>query len=149
MYNVRLNCSLILLCTLILGACSENNAVLRKSIQALDSKMFSEGKYVIIPNQGCEGCISHAEAFVKKHITEQDNIRYIFTKIQSVKLLKIKLGSDVISNSKIFLDTANTIEYPDKKNDIYPMIVTVHGQKITTINYQSPSDDGLAGLLSQ
>ncbi|SFF02452.1 hypothetical protein SAMN05518672_11496 [Chitinophaga sp. CF118] len=148
MYNVKLNYSLIFLCALILGACSENNESLRKSIYALDANMLSTGNYVIIPNQGCEGCISHAEAFVKKNIANSDSIRYIFTRIQSIKLLKIKLGNEIMSSRKMLLDTANTIEYPDKKNDIYPMIVTVHNHRITNITYQSPDSNGLTELLS-
>jgi hypothetical protein len=131
---------------LIFNACSEEHAPLRKNIHALDADMLSTGTYVIIPNQGCEGCISQAEAFVKKNITK-DNIRYVFTKIQSTKLLKIKLGNDIMSSRKILLDTANIIEYPDKKNDIYPMIVTVSNHKITRITYQSPTTGGLTELL--
>lgn len=146
MYNVRLKYSLIFLCALILGACSANNESLHKSINALDNNMLPAGRYIIIPNQGCEGCISHAEAFVKKNIGGPDNIRYIFTRIQSIKLLKIKLGNDIMASNKILLDTANIIEFPDKKNDIYPMIVTVNNHKITNITYQSPDADGLAEL---
>lgn len=147
MYNAKLNYSLLLF-LFILSSCSSNNESLRKNIAALDSNMLSTGSYVIIPNQGCEGCISQAEDFVKKHITGTDNIRYIFTRIQSTKLLKIKLGSDIMRSRKILLDTANIIEYPDKKNDIYPMIVTVSDHKITHVTYQSPTDGGLSTLLS-
>ena len=100
--------------------------------------MPATGSYIIIPNQGCEGCISQAEAFVKKNITKKDSIRYIFTRIQSTKLLKIKLGSDIMSSNKVLLDTANIIEYPDKKNEIYPMTVTISNHRITNVTYQSP-----------
>lgn len=144
MYNVRLNYSLLFL--LIFSACSEEHASLHKSIHSLDADMFTTGTYVIIPNQGCEGCISQAEAFVKKNITK-DSIRYIFTRIQSTKLLRIKLGNDIMSSRKILLDTANIIEYPDKKNDIYPMIITVFDHKISRITYQSPTTGGLTELL--
>jgi hypothetical protein len=144
MYNVRLTYSLIFLFTLM--ACSADNESLRKSIDALDANIFSTGRYVIIPNQGCEGCISQAEAFVKKNISRSDSIRYIFTRIQSTKLLKIKLGSDIIASRKILLDTANIITYPDKKNDIYPMIITFQNRRITDITYQSPTAAGLTAL---
>lgn len=146
MYNVKLNYSLLLLCLFIFSACAEDHASLRKSIHSLDADMLSTGTYVIIPNQGCEGCISQAEAFVKKNITK-NNIRYVFTRIQSTKLLKIKLGNDIMSSRKVLLDTANKIEYPDKKNDIYPMIVTVSDHKVSRITYQSPSTVGLTELL--
>jgi len=138
MYNARLSYSLLFLWMLIFNACTEDHASLYKSIHSLDTDMLSTGTYVIIPNQGCEGCISQAEAFVKKNITK-NNIRYVFTRIQSTKLLRIKLGNDIMSSRKILLDTANIIVYPDKKNNIYPMTVTVSDHKITRIIYQSPS----------
>jgi hypothetical protein len=134
MYNVRLIFSLLILCT----ACSEDHASLYHNIHALDNNMPATGTYIIIPNQGCEGCISQAEAYVKKNITAQDNIRYIFTRIQSTKLLKIKLGADIMSSNKVLLDTANIIEYPDKKKEIYPMTVTLSNHKISHVSYQSP-----------
>jgi len=142
MYNVRLTFSL-----LFLFACSTDNNSLHKSIDVLDEDMLATGSYVIIPNQGCEGCISHAEAFVKKNITRPDNVRYIFTRIQSTKLLKIKLGNAIMSSRKILLDTANIIVYPDKKNDIYPMVITLENNRIIHVTYQSPNANGLDELV--
>jgi hypothetical protein len=151
MYNVTLNCSRLLLVflALLISACSTENEQLRQTIYTLDTKALSTGSYVVIPNQGCDGCISTAEAFVKKHIADADSIRYIFTRIASVKLLKVKLGYDVIASSKVLLDTANLIRYPDKKKEIYPMIVHLRDQQITTITYQSPEADGIGTLLKE
>lgn len=148
MYNVKLNYKYIL-CLLLITACADDHADLRKAIKTLDALQPATGSYVIIPNQGCEGCISTAEAFVKKHIDRQDNIRYIFTRIQSVKLLRIKLGSKVMSSSKILLDTTNLIGYPDKKKHIYPMIVTIKDHEIDEVIYQSPDDAGLDVLIKE
>jgi hypothetical protein len=130
-------------------ACSDKHAKLRQAINALDADQLATGSYVIIPNQGCEGCISTAEAFVKDNINTSDSTRYIFTRIQSVKLLKIKLGNNVMSSSKVLLDTADMIEYPDKEKAIYPMIITVKDHQIDKISYQSPDDDGLNALLGK
>lgn len=148
MYNVRLNYKLFFL-LLLLSACADEHAGLHRAIAALDKRQLSTGSYVIIPNQGCEGCISTAEAFVKNNIGKSDSIRYIFTRIQSAKLLRIKLGSNVISSSKVLLDTANMIEYPDKGKEIYPMIVTVKDHQIRRIAYQSPDNEGLSALLGK
>lgn len=149
MYNATLhyNRILLILCVLTTSACSEKNAGLREAVYALDGNKLSTGSYLIIPNQGCEGCISSAEAFVRNNFKTSDNIRYIFTRIQSVKLLKIKLGSDVMASNKVLLDTANIIAYPDKKNEIYPMIITMRNNEINAISYQSPAADGLAELI--
>lgn len=146
MYNAKLRYSLIYL---LLIACSDKHDSLYKSITALDKNIFQEGKYVIIPNQGCEGCISYAESFVKKHIDDTTDIRYIFTKIQSVKLLRIKLGSTIIANNKILLDTNNIIIYPEKKNEIYPMVAYIREGHIQRIKYQNPEENGLQELITE
>lgn len=151
MYNAKLNYSrlLLLLSILVMTACSDKHTKLREAIHALDADTLATGSYVIIPDQGCEGCISTAEAFVKDNINAPDSTKYIFTRIQSVKLLKIKLGNDVMSSSKVLLDTADIIEYPDKEKAIYPMIVSVKDHRIDKISYQSPDDNGLNALLGK
>jgi len=150
MYNVRLKYKLLFLfITLIISACADKHAGLNQAIEALDKSKLTTGSYIIIPNQGCEGCISTAEAFVKNNISKSDNIRYIFTRIQSAKLLKIKLGNDVMSSNKVLLDTADTIEYPDKGKEIYPMIVTVKDHRVDKVSYQSPDSDGLDALVGK
>lgn len=151
MYNAMLNYKhlLLLLFMLVMTGCSDKHTKLCQAISALDADKLATGNYVIIPNQGCEGCISTAEAFVKNNIDVSDSTRYIFTRIQSVKLLKIKLGNNVMSSSKVLLDTADIIEYPDKAKAIYPMIITVKEHQIDKISYQSPADDGLNALLGK
>jgi hypothetical protein len=147
MYNAKLNDKWIFICALLFIACTEQYTSLRMGIQSIDPAMPSEGTYVIIPNQGCDGCISQAEDFVRKHITSAPQVRYIFTRIQSTKLLSIKLGSTVMSSKRVLLDSSNVIVYPDRKNNIYPMIVTISDHKISGITYQSPDLEGLSGVL--
>ncbi|PSL32217.1 hypothetical protein [Chitinophaga ginsengisoli] len=150
MYNVRLNYNLLFLCiTLLITSCTDKYATLNNTIGVLDKDKLSTGSYVIIPNQGCEGCISTAEAFVKNNISKSGNIRYIFTRIQSAKLLKIKLGTDVMASNKVLLDTADRIEYPDKEKEIYPMIVTMKDHRVDKVTYQSPDSDGLNVLVGK
>lgn len=136
-----------LLLILFANSCKEQYGSLTSAIKKIDPQTLPTGSYVIIPNQGCEGCISTAEDFVKKHYATSEGIRYIFTRIQSAKLLKIKLGSEVINSSKVLLDTANIIVYPDKAKAIYPMIIKMSDGHIAGITYQSPDSDGFAELL--
>ena len=149
MYNARRTFRWMKLMGLLLlaGGCGERYQQLAGTIKTIDQQELAVGNYVVIPNQGCEGCISTAEDFVKKHYASNDHIRYIFTRIQAVKLLRIKLGSEVMNSSKVLLDTANVIVYPDKTKAIYPMIVKISEGRITGITYQSPESDGLEELL--
>jgi hypothetical protein len=63
MYNARLNYKCILF-LLLITACVDDHASLRKAIDGLDAGKLATGSYVVIPNQGCEGWISAAEGFV-------------------------------------------------------------------------------------
>lgn len=124
----------------------EQHGALLTALQTVDNRLLQSGHYVIIPNQGCEGCISTAEDFVKRHYTEAGNVKYIFTRARSLKLLRIKLGSEVMNSDRVLVDSGNVIRYPEKGKDIYPMIVTMKDGKVTGVAYQRPEEDGLGVL---
>ncbi|MBV7532901.1 hypothetical protein [Chitinophaga sp. sic0106] len=116
------------------------------AVRSLDTQPVKNGMYVVIPNQGCDGCITTAETFVKKNVRSSPQIKYIFTKIQSAKMLRIKLGGEVFHDEHILLDTANTIIYPEPEKDIYPMILYIEKGEIAQVKYQRPGEDGLEEL---
>lgn len=132
----------------LLFACTQPHQELLSALRTVDGHLLKTGHYVIIPNQGCEGCISTAEDFVKRHYASSENVKYIFTRAQSLKLLRIKLGSEVMSSSKVLVDSNNVIRYPEDEKDIYPMILTMKDGEITKVMYQSPEEDGL-GVVSE
>lgn len=103
---------------------------------------------VVIPNEGCEGCISEAELFVMENHKKFENVIYVFTKIHSVKLLKLRLGDSVISDSRVKLDINNDINYPERTKEIYPMMIYFESNEIRKIDYQSPKTEGFKSLLS-
>jgi len=146
MYRLKWYCSVLLLSSLF--ACKQPNGELLQALRKVDGHLLPTGHYVIIPNQGCEGCISTAEDFVKRHYTSAQDVKYIFTRAQSLKLLRIKLGAEVMSSSKVLVDSGNVIRYPEKEKDIYPMIVTIKDGEITGVKYQSPEEDGLGAVLT-
>lgn len=145
MYRLKWYCRLLLLSSLF--ACKQPHAELLQALRTVDEHLLPTGHYVIIPNQGCEGCISTAEDFVKRHYASAADVKYIFTRAQSFKLLRIKLGNEVMSSSKVLVDSGNVIRYPEKEKDIYPMIVTMKDGEITGLKYQSPEEDGLGVVL--
>jgi len=148
MYTSTRSCSKLLYALLlVLTACTRQPDPLLQAIHTIDKAPLGAGHYVIIPNQGCEGCISTAEDFVKRNCAAFPQARYIFTQVQSLKLLRIKLGSGVLHNPHVLIDSNNVITYPEPGRNIYPMIVTIQEHKIKGITYQSPGSNGLAELL--
>lgn len=71
---------------------------------------------VIIPSQGCGGCITYAEDFCKRN-KSRDEIFFVFTNIVSLKILKQKID---FHNKNIYFDQTNKflLAYPPDKNCI-------------------------------
>jgi hypothetical protein len=106
----------------------------------------SDTFYVLIPNSGCPGCITQAEYFVQKNVALDAPIKFVFTRIHSVKELKFKIGEEVAQHTRVILDTNNRIKYPDPAKAIYPLVL--YPKKFDyKIEYQSPVSDGLLNLL--
>lgn len=99
---------------------------------------------IVIPNEGCSGCITHAEEFYSSN-KDRDNIIFIFTNIISMKNLKYKMD---INAHTTLLDTENRylLAYP-KDMQIYPCILRIKNGQIDQIKFQSPTEDSLKSLL--
>jgi hypothetical protein len=89
----------------------------------LSSEALRETKVIyIIPNGGCDGCITTAESFVLENAKEyQESLLIIFTGFTSLKSLKLKL-SPIIDNPNVILDQEDFF-YRGKLMSIYPTII--------------------------
>lgn len=95
---------------------------------------------VVIPNQGCGGCITRAEEFYNENKYAK-NIKYIFTNIVSVKILNNKVD---INDDNTFIDLDNNIiKTLPSDAKIYPSVIEYKNGKPVDIYYQSPTDNGL------
>ncbi|MES1220148.1 MAG: hypothetical protein ABUT20_31890 [Bacteroidota bacterium] len=104
--------------------------------------------YVIIPGTGCGGCISGVESFLKDNYTKFDNTRFILTKIQSKKMLKIKLGID-ITDRHLIIDSSDFFSQKSLYT-IYPAFYFMDStQKVSKFSYASPEENGLEKLTAE
>jgi|GEM_PF-1793843 len=91
---------------------SDEEQVLSDFQQLVDS-IFADKQqikplgYIILPNSGCGGCISSAEQLFVKYGRESEEIKFIFTNINSVKNLRLTFGDTIISGRNVFLDKNN------------------------------------------
>lgn len=133
--------TLFLICILGLTACTKSYEQMFVDFVTRELPNRNQySHYIIIPGAGCEGCISGTEYFVKENYQRAD-ILYIFTNIESVKILKFKLGKDLIESSNVIIDTENKFNRPTNDvNSIYPMILAFENNKVTQISYVSPED---------
>lgn len=93
---------------------------------------------VILPGLGCPGCIEEGEYFFKNNIQNKD-CYFIITSVQSLKILKHKVGHDFTTFDNVYIDTDNSLRIPTK-NSIYPCIVQIDKGSIIGHEFQSPDN---------
>ena len=112
--------------------------------------MCSFKAIVIIPNQGCAGCISESEGFLKMYYSELDSVKFILTKIVSKKILKQKIGDSIFYSPNVFIDSLNKFTPPFfYEKFIYPSIIHLNQGLITHIELQAPDLVGLNNLIEE
>ena len=93
---------------------------------------------VILPGLGCNGCIQEGEAFMSDYV-DSTNIFFVLTKVQSLKILQLKIGKNINNRSNIFVDNDGIFNIPTK-NSIYPCIVQMKDGKIVKHQFQCPAN---------
>lgn len=98
---------------------------------------------VVIPDQGCAGCVNVAEVFYRD-FSKRDDILFVFTNILSVKMLNYKLS---INNTNTIIDTTNLyMNMFKQKEKIYPTAVVMKDGLASAILVQSPRQSGLRAI---
>ena len=139
----RLLCYVPLLALIFLG-CSKDQEDPRirdiiNTIETVEASHLLDSKAIIIlPNAGCEGCITNAEMFIKENIGNDLGFKVILTGTTSQKNLKLKLGESVLESSDVYNDRDNYF-YQSHIVDFYPVILYVENNEIVRLAEQSPN----------
>ena len=95
----------------------------------------------IVPGSGCHGCITGAEYFVKENSSKYPNVLFVFTSVKSIKILKLKLGKEILHYGNILFDINNNFFNYNSKRNIYPAIVHLKNGDVRMVNYLSPESE--------
>lgn len=99
---------------------------------------FSISNYnyiVVIPGVGCSGCISEAESFFLEN--KNDSVFFIFTKINSLKHLRLRVG-DSINNKNVYIDKDDVVLHYDVNKSLYPLVFDIKKKDDIKYDYLSP-----------
>lgn len=78
---------------------------------------------IVIPGEGCGGCISSATYFVTQNYERlKENTFIIFTGVQDTKLLKNQLGNDFLLQKNVYVDENNLFMNKEVLSS-YPYII--------------------------
>ncbi|SIS48996.1 hypothetical protein [Belliella pelovolcani] len=141
--KIRLLSSVFIICASIcfLFSCEskdEGKVYYEQQLTKLDG--ISSYKYVIIlPGLGCQGCISGVEEYIKNNI-ERNDIFFILTAIESLKMLQNKIGVDLRNRDNVLIDLDNEFLLTSNKS-IYPIVLRLEGSHIKALDYISPETD--------
>lgn len=125
------NSFLIIIIFFILTGCSIKSKTVKEfqiKVDELELENLNQIKHILIlPGEGCSGCISKAEKFVTS-LPDNPPILVIFTNIFSVKILKHKTKLD-FSTSTFYLDKENIFN-KGRAYSIYPTVLDIHHGKV-------------------
>ncbi len=143
----------LVLLTCIFSCQQPNKAIQQQLKEALLSEPSALGEsqnakqvMIVIPRTGCSGCIGMADFYYKEASYDTSKIQFIFTKVSSVKTLKIRLGEGIIKKDFVHIDTEGIFS-SQKLSSIYPMVVFLENSEIKDIEFLSPDKKNLINEL--
>lgn len=145
---------LALLILLLLIGCNKHKEVLIGKVQevilskpaAFGDLVRTKEVLVIIPRTGCSGCIGLADSYFKEETYDSSRVQFVFTKITSLKTLKIRIGKEKTEQSHVYVDTENSFS-AGKLGSMYPMIAFIEKGKIVELEFLSPDKKHLINRL--
>lgn len=105
--------------------CSQGKDNYADSVVGMLEKKIVLTKYshiVVIPELGCGGCISEAENFFREN--KDQNIYFIFTKISSMKELRLRLGQ-MIKQKNVLIDIQQLYAPEKEEMNVYPIVIDI------------------------
>ena len=103
-------------------------------VQELNIELSELNKIIVIPNEGCGGCISGATTYaIENRLLLYDRgTRVVFTGVQDYKLFRNQVGADFLKSDLVRLDSQNLfMEKPVLS--IYPQSLTIEGNEVLTV----------------
>ena len=114
----------IFICILLVFSKSSCKSESEIDNQLKEFKLLEKAKnnsfVYVIPGAGCTGCISEAEKIATEKMNN-DSFYFLFTRINSIKLFKLKFPNLFKANN-VIIDSQNIYIYTQQKFDIYPRI---------------------------
>ena len=97
---------------------------------------------IIIPNEGCGGCINAATVYAIMHQEEMTirKTKVIFTGVKDYKLLKNQIGVDFLTSDLVIIDSMNRFMQKPVIS-IFPQLITFDSGKLINVVEFDPNAD--------
>jgi len=133
-----------ILLVLCISSCTNKDKVYTDIIATIEPKsgkaITAYENVIILPELGCEGCISDVENFLMNDAQHLKETFFILTRIRSLKLLKLRLGEKVLNQPHVVIDEQNLFE-ASEIHTIYParLLIDESGQ-VEEVILKEPSN---------
>ncbi|WP_339693905.1 hypothetical protein [uncultured Roseivirga sp.] len=85
---------------------------------------------IVIPGEGCGGCISSATYFVTENYESLRDVAIVFTGVQDTKLLKNQIGDEFLNKENVFIDSNNFLMKREVRSS-YPYTLKMSSSRVT------------------
>jgi hypothetical protein len=92
---------------------------------------------VLIPQEGCGGCISNATQYLTEHIDSLRQVAIIFTGVRDKKLLKLRIDNRFFSRDNVYFDDNNLFMHLDVAST-YPQLLHIKDGQVALVETYSP-----------
>lgn len=96
----------------------------------LKKKELKYDQLVLIPNEGCTGCISDASTYFIKNLNENHKTLIIYTKINDLKVFKLRFPEYFLKLKNVIIDSTNFLS--NDRELVYPEFYTLKSNTIET-----------------
>ena len=155
-HSILKACLWIIILFIAVCSCNKFNKKAELQLEAIINEQevdFQEqlgGKEVlfIIPRTGCSGCIGMADLFFKEKNYDPSKVQFVFTKVNSLKTLKIRLGPENLDKNNVYVDKNNLFS-TKSLDSIYPIIVHMKSNEILKLEFLSPDNRNVLNKMRQ
>lgn len=126
--------SLLLLIAACISSCGNPNDAYLKRVMDLGIDRYRIDNVLLIPNEGCGGCISTATSYAVRNeekLMAKGTI-VVFTGVQDYKLFKNQVGEDFLTSKLVVIDSTNRF-MQEPVVSIYPQLFRLSSGKITEV----------------
>lgn len=111
---------------------SYEKAIVSRVERNLGDCLAPYDEIVIIPGAGCTGCISNAERYFLKNVSNNKKL-FVFTYNISQKSLFMRLGRENLIRENVIIDIDDRFYVSHHHDNIYPYIIIIDDGRIIAV----------------
>jgi len=130
----------LIIAALLWSSCRVQTSNLQIAQQYLDSivcclnfPIDSFGYCIVIPDEGCSGCIKKSTFFVVDKIDSLSKHLVVFTGVKDMKVLSMTVGKKFLSRENVLIDSSDMLKDP-AFSSIYPQVIEMENGKALRIS---------------